>query len=59
MNYNAIKFPEYKSTLTIGNEIKTRIYVDIKFNRLQKFMWKFLLNIKIEDVEKENVKKWK
>ena len=23
----------------------------LKFNKLQKFMWKFLLNIKIKDVE--------
>ena len=44
-------FPKPKSSLTIGNEMITKIYVDTKFNKLQKFMWKFLLNIKIEDVE--------
>ena len=54
MNYNDIKLgkpPKPKSCLTIGNKIPTKMYTDSKFNRFQKFMWKILLNIKIEDVE--------
>ena len=37
-----------KSKIIIGELI---IDNKLKFNKLQKFMWKFLLNIKIEDVE--------
>lgn len=54
MNYTDIKLgksPKPKSCLKIGNEIPTKMYTDSKFNRFQKFMWKILLNIKIEDVE--------
>ena len=51
MNYNTVKLPKPKSSLTIGNEIEVKLFVDTKFNRLQKFMWKLLLNIKIEDVK--------
>ena len=40
-----------KSCLIIGEKQGTKIFVDTKFNKFQKFMWKFLLNIKIEDVE--------
>ena len=46
-----ILLPEPKSFLKVGNERNVIIGVDTKFNKLQKFMWKFLLNIKIEDVE--------
>ena len=37
-----------------GTDIK--IEVSTKFNWLQKKLWKYLLNIKIEDIEKEGVK---
>ena len=37
-----------------GTDIK--IEVSTKFNWLQKKLWKYLLNIKIEDIEKESIK---
>ena len=37
-----------KSKIIIGELILDN---KLKFNQFQKFMWKFLLNIKIEDVE--------
>ena len=37
-----------------GSDIK--IEVSTKFNWLQKKLWKYLLNIKIEDIEKEGIK---
>ena len=37
-----------------GTDIK--IEVSTKFNWLQKKLWKYLLNIKIEDIEKEGIK---
>ena len=46
-----LQLPEPKSFLKIGYKRNVIIGVDTKFNKLQKFMWKFLLNIKIEDVE--------
>ena len=46
-----LQLPEPKSFLKLGYERNIIIGVDTKFNKLQKFMWKFLLNIKIEDVE--------
>ena len=46
-----LQLPEPKSFLKVGYERNVIIGVDTKFNKLQKFMWKFLLNIKIEDVE--------
>lgn len=45
------------STIIIGDSdkggIDVKIEVSTKFNWLQKKMWKYLLNIKIEDIEKE------
>ena len=46
-----LQLPEPKSFLKIGYKRNVLIGVDKKFNKLQKFMWKFLLNIKIVDVE--------
>ncbi len=46
-----LKIPEPKSFLKIGCERNIIIGVDTKFNKLQKVMWKFLLNTKIEDSE--------
>lgn len=43
--------PKAKSRLTIGKEKNFILMIDTKFNKLQKKMWKFLLNINIEDVE--------
>lgn len=43
--------PKAKSRLKIGKERGIMIELDTKFNKLQKKMWKFLLNINIEDVE--------
>lgn len=40
-----------KSRLKIGKERSIIIESDNKFNKLQKKIWKFLLNIDIEDVE--------
>ena len=49
-----------KSFIKIGDEnlggTAIRIEVSTKFNWLQKKLWKYLLNIKIEDIEKEGVK---
>ena len=45
------------SIIIIGDSnkggIDVKIEVSTKFNWLQKKMWKYLLNIKIEDIEKE------
>ena len=49
-NVLSLNLLKSKSSLTIGKYQRAQIYVDTKFNKLQKFMWKFLLNIKIEDV---------
>lgn len=43
--------PKPKSLLKIGKEMSTVFYTDVKFNKWQKKMWKFLLNIEIKDVE--------
>lgn len=43
--------PKAKSRLKICKERNIVIELDTKFNKLQKKMWKFLLNINIEDVE--------
>lgn len=40
-----------KSKLIIGKEQQIVIYIEQKFNKLQKKMWKFLLGIKIEDIK--------
>ena len=46
-----------KSIIKIGNErlggIDVKIEVSTKFNWLQKKLWKYLLNIEIEDIEEE------
>ena len=46
-----INIPKAKSILKVGKERAIRIEVDTKFNKLQKKLWKILLNIEIEDVE--------
>ena len=50
-NVLSLNLLKSKSRLIIGEKQITQVFVDTKFNKLQKFMWKFLLNIKIEDVE--------
>ena len=49
-----------KSIIKIGNMelggTDIKIEVSTKFNWLQKKLWKYLLNIKIEDIEKEGIK---
>lgn len=46
-----------KSLIIIGNQnkggIDIKIEVSTKFNWLQKKMWNYLLNIKIEDIKEE------
>ena len=46
-----------KSLIVIGNQnkggIDIKIEVSTKFNWLQKKMWNYLLNIKIEDIKEE------
>ncbi len=46
-----------KSIIKIGNErlggIDVKIEVSTKFNWLQKKLWKYLLNIEIEDIKEE------
>ena len=43
--------PKAQSRLKIGNERNIIIELDTKFNKLQKFMWKKIFNIEVEDVE--------
>ena len=45
-----IDVEKYKSIIKFGN---ITIYNPDKFNKLQKWLWKKLLNIEIEDVEVE------
>lgn len=45
------QIPKAQSRLMIGKERSIVVEVDIKFNKLQKKMWKFLLNINIEDIK--------
>lgn len=46
-----------KSIIKIGNErlggIDVKIEVSTKFNCLQKKLWKYLLNIEIEDIKED------
>ena len=46
-----------KSTIKIGNErlggIDVKIEVSTKFNWLQKKLWKYLLNIEIENIKED------
>lgn len=46
-----------KSIIKIGNErlggIDAKIEVSTKFNWLQKKLWKYLLNIEIEDIKED------
>lgn len=53
MDYGTIslKRNNLKSKLIIGKEQQIVIYIEQKFNKLQKKMWKFLLGIKIEDIK--------
>ena len=55
-----IKIKRGKSIIKIGNAglggTDIKIEVSTKFNWLQKKLWKYLLNIKIEDIEKEGIK---
>ena len=55
---NTIEPPKRgKSLIIIGNQnkggIDIKIEVSTKFNWLQKKMWNYLLNIKIEDIKEE------
>ena len=43
--------PKAQSRLKVGKERNIIIEVDIKFNKLQKFMWKKFFNIEVEDVK--------
>lgn len=43
--------PKPKSKMTCGNNINICLYIDKKFNKLQKIMWKILLGIEIKDIE--------
>lgn len=45
-----INIPKPKSRLKIGNERNIIIESDVKFNKLQRKMWKYLLNIDIENL---------
>ena len=45
-----IDVEKYKSIIKVGD---ITIYNPTKFNKLQKWLWKKLLNIEIEDVEVE------
>lgn len=45
------QIPKAKSKLILGKERTVVVEVDIKFNKLQKKMWKFLLNINIGDIK--------
>ena len=42
------QMPKSKSILKVGSLI---IHIDIKFNKLQKFMWKKFFNIEVVDVK--------
>lgn len=46
-----------KSIIKIGNErlggIDVKIEISTKFNWLQKKLWKYLLNIEIEDIKED------
>lgn len=58
IDYGTIKLRERgKSIIKIGNSnlggIDIRIEVSTKFNWLQKKLWKYLLNIDIEDVKED------
>lgn len=46
-----MQMPKAKSILKIGKERNIIIELDIKFNKLQKFMWKKLFNIEVVDVK--------
>lgn len=45
------KLPKVQTILKIGNERNLVIELDIKFNKLQKFMWKKFFNIEVEDAK--------
>mgnify|MGYP001851973508 CR=1 FL=1 len=53
-NFEAFKIeqrPKPKSKMFFGNNLNFVIYIDKKFNKLQKKMWKILLGIEVEDLE--------
>lgn len=49
--WKEINIPKPKSKLKIGNERNVILETDIKFNKLQRKMWKYLLNIDIENLD--------
>ncbi len=66
IDYGTISFIDYgtislrkrgKSIIKIGNErlggTDVKIEVSTKFNWLQKKLWKYLLNIEIEDIKED------
>lgn len=61
INMKNIQPKKGKSFIIIGDSnkggIDIKIEVSTKFNWLQKKLWKYLLNIKIEDIKEES--SWK
>lgn len=56
--YKEIDIPKAKSRLKIGKERFIIIELDTRFNKLQRKIWKYLLNIDIENLDtKDNNKK--
>lgn len=58
INYGRISLRKRgKSIIKIGNQklggIDVKIEVSTKFNWLQKKLWKYLLNIEIEDIKED------
>ena len=47
-DYNVIKAPQYKSLMKVGN---INVYNIKHFNCFQKFIWKILLGIDIQDIK--------
>ena len=45
------QMPKAKTILKIGVDRSIIIELDIKFNKLQKFMWKKFFNIEVVDVK--------
>lgn len=46
-----IKVRKNRSALQFNGDTYYTLYTETKFNRFQKFLWKYLLNINIYDVE--------
>ena len=57
IDYGRISLRKGKSIIKIGNErlggTDVKIEVSTKFNWLQKKLWKYLLNIEIEDIKED------